>query len=66
MAEILYVDEIKEHIRECKRTGKRYNWLGFVENRFLSVLAEQLFTVGNGYDWVNGNEKLHKLEEETV
>ena len=58
---------IKAHIRKCKHENRRYNWLGFVENKDLSPNVEALFVVGflHGWDWVNGNDKMKELEENT-
>ena len=60
------INDIKKHIKKCNRYRKGfYNWLGFVESKTLSQEVELLFSFGNhGYDWVNGNEKLHELIKE--
>ena len=60
---------VKRHIKKCQRQGRRYNWLGFVENLDLTPEVEALFTFYDHrgrpvYDWVNGTDKLHQLEQE--
>jgi len=59
--------EIKRQYRRI-RQDKQYafNFLGFVENKELSPEVEKLFTFKAAYDWVNGNEKMKKLIEETI
>ena len=58
------INAVKKHIKYCKRYGKRYNWLGFVENKDLTPEVEALFYMGNGWwDWVKGNQKLWDLQE---
>lgn len=62
---MITIRDVKKHIRQCKKQGRRYDWLGFVENKDLSPEVEALFSVGvHTWDWVNGNEKLRKLEED--
>lgn len=57
------LNDVKKHIRKCKRLGVRYDWLGFVENKNLTPEVEALFSVGIGWwDWVRGNSHLRELE----
>lgn len=66
MQEITIAD-VRKHIRKCIRYKKRYDWLGFVENRALSPAVERLFshpTIPGYWDWVNGNSRLQKIEKQ--
>ena len=64
----------KDLIRRIKlrqRQGKRYDFLGFVENMDLTPEVISYFAyyrngIPVGYDWVNGNESLNALIEETI
>lgn len=63
---MLTIKNVKAHIKKCNKFGKRYNWLGFVENRDLTPEVENLFKFVSpsghiGYDWVHGNTKLADL-----
>jgi hypothetical protein len=64
---MLYLDDVEDHIAKCKAQGIRFDWLGFVENDDISSSVRALFESPSHpgyYDWVNGNEKLWKLEKE--
>ena len=63
--EMTTLEDIKKHIRVCKKYHRDYNWFGFVEVRSLSPEVVDLFRVGNGYNWVNGNRNLWILIGET-
>ena len=68
---IITMAAVRRHIKKCKRQNRRYDWLGFTENKELSREVESLFTLWNpcgysAYNWVNGNEKLRKREQEGV
>ena len=56
------LEDIKKHIHICKKNHRDYNWLGYVEVRSLSPEVIDLFRIGNGYDWQNGNRNLWILE----
>ncbi len=58
--------QFKRHIRKCDKTGRRYDFLGLVENRGLTPEVEALFRLEGrngkvGFDWVHGNTKLADL-----
>jgi len=60
------LNDLRKHIKNCKKKNRRYNFLGFVENKNLSPEVERLFTFYKmgcacGYDWVNGNDKLEEF-----
>ena len=59
--------DVHRHIKMCLRYGRRFNWLGFVEDADLSDDVKKLFTFEGsagavGYDWVHGNGQLDLLQ----
>jgi hypothetical protein len=69
--ELTKADLIKE-IRRQHRKNFNIGFLGFIENKNLSVEVEDYFNFKNnfgvavGYDWVNGNENLKELIKEVL
>ena len=66
---LLTLRMLKKHIKKCKKSGRRFNFLGLVENKDLTPDVEGLFKFISpsgsvGYDWVNGNNKLKQLIKE--
>jgi len=73
VAKPLTIAKLKAHIKRSlkKNNGRVLGLLGLVENRDLTPEVESLFTfyrngIPCGYDWVNGNDKLHQLIGEEV
>jgi|PlaIllAssembly_1097288.scaffolds.fasta_scaffold561801_1 hypothetical protein len=59
------LEDVRKRIRDRIKERKRYDWLGFVENKDLTPEVENLFYLGSGWwDWVKGNSKLWALEKE--
>jgi len=65
----LTIADLKKEIRRQKRKNLDIGFLGFVENKDLSDEVISYFAIYDnlgqiiGYDWVNGNKNLKKLEE---
>ena len=62
---MITLNDLKKHIKNCRKNNRRYNFLGFVENEDLTPEVEKLFTfyrmgVACGYDWVNGNDRMEE------
>lgn len=62
---MITIAKVKAHIKRRNKTGRRYDWLGFVENKDLHPDVENLFSFSSvAFDWVNGNSNLTELINE--
>ena len=60
--------KINKHIKKCLIKNEKINFLGLVEQAELDRGIVDLFkyvtpTGYEGYDWVNGNDKMKKIIE---
>ena len=44
---MLTLSQLKKHIKKCKQKNIRYNFLGLVENKDLSLEVENLYVAKN-------------------